>query len=559
MKLKKNLLLIIETLDIFSYQFSYLLTFQGKFRYSTLYTKMMTFFVCLITFGSFFYFASNYIYRKHPQSILTEEFNINPRDVKMAPESFIFNFALENYTTYKPFIDESIYKVEAKIETKINEEMTYSQISVGRCKEELIPSSNDLKQYFIQSHYENLYCFQNYSETIMSGTWDSPIFNNIRIEIRACNNKTDNNTCKSQEIIDDMLESAYLVMHYTTVKTDANNFENPLKVYAVDDFQKTSLKIASHIYLYFGNVKVETDLGGFQGDNYVYHEGISQTSSKFSQFQNLLNDNFLTIFLRLDTITKKTNRKYDNVLDVLSKIGGLIRILTVFAALILKPFLEASTLQRVSNETFDYRDMIRTETEIGKSPTSFNKKIKLSLWEFMKSKFKKKVNLTKKEKIIRKCVKMMKENLDVSSLINKMFDLEKIKLIVNKKEFDDFMSQKPRIIVDKQIYKELNLKSDFEKEFQKNFCITDSKIFMQESNRSPPIKKKSFGKKDSANEKHLPNKDILVEQNCLYIIKEKASKSEECSEEKISEEALGNEAHITKNPSLLKKKFKTEI
>jgi len=129
-------------------------------------------------------------------------------------------------------------------------------------------------------------------------------------------------------------------------------------------------------------------------------------------------------------------------------------------------------LQRVSNEAFDY-DAYFNEMEMEKPKDNMTKsrKLKLSLWEYVKYKFKKKSELNLKSRILLRSVKIMKKNLDISLLINRLFDIEKLKLMFRDEEFDLLNSQKPKIIMDEKTFDKIQFKSVMEKDFQRNFCI----------------------------------------------------------------------------------------
>ena len=204
----------LEAFDIFSYPLSFLFTFKGKFRYSTVLTKTLTLISFSLTFASFFYFARNSLSKSNPKILITEEYHADPDKVRMDPNSFMFTFALENNSNnYRPFIDEGIYKVEAFLETRINQISNKTRIDVIPCDENHIPNNSDLREYFNKSDYKNLYCFKDYSKVFMKGTWDSDEFFDIKINIRACDNETDGNICKSQTEITNMIEGGDAVLH----------------------------------------------------------------------------------------------------------------------------------------------------------------------------------------------------------------------------------------------------------------------------------------------------------------------------------------------------------
>lgn len=69
---------------------------------------------------------------------------------------------------------------------------------------------------------------------------------------------------------------------------------------------------------------------------------------------------------------------------------------------------------------------------------------------------------------------MMQNNLDVSFLINKLFEIEKIKLVLNNKDLELLNHQRPKIFLDKKKFQTTEFKNEIEKKFQSKFYVRDS-------------------------------------------------------------------------------------
>lgn len=556
---KKRMIVFLEAIDIFSYSPSLLFSFKGKFRYSTMPTKLMTIIVGILTIISFFYFSTDYLSKSNPLNILSEEYSKNPKEVTMNREKFLFMVSLENYTdNFKPFIDESIYNIKAEIETKeIDGKITYTPLRMRICNETHIPSNDpELQKYFKNSYYESMYCFDDYSQIILNGTWDSEVFKNVKIQIQPCySSNPDNNSCQSQKIIKNYLEGGFLVMRYTSVRTDLNNYENPLKVFAVDDFQPTSLKMAANMYLYFGQVKIETKNDILKSEP-INHEGMNMLSSKYGLYEKRSeSDAFMTIFLRLATTTRITKRKYDNILDVLYKVGGIIRIITFICSLLLKPFLEKYLLQTISNETFDYENLFKLEEKKKEkrklNETYHSNKIKLSIWDYMKSIFKTK---NKKIKILMKSIKIMKENLDISFLINRLLDIEKIKMIEKKEEFEIIKNLKPRVIIDEININNMPFSSEIEKKFTQTFLIQSEPLQLNWKRRNNIIKENEYN--FSFCDSKQKSNDISNNDDLSFRLK-KLNETEKL-DHNYNEENIENKIQTSITPKLMDNEKKME-
>ena len=89
--------------------------------------------------------------------------------------------------------------------------------------------------------------------------------------------------------------------------------------------------------------------------------------------------------------------------------------------------------------------------------------------------------------------------MDISLLMKRLFEIEKLKLMFrNKEEFELLNNQKPKIIWDEEKFEKIRFKSEFEKVFQRNFCIhQDTKIFQKDITGE---KKLSIPKENKNNE-----------------------------------------------------------
>ena len=553
MKFRKNLIMFLESIDIFSRPIAFLFTFQKKSKYSNVSTKFMTILVIILSIGSFFYFAQNYILKTNPQIIPTEMFDVSPGQVPFGPHSLAFSFGLESPTAnFSSFIDESIYKVEAFLEIRTNGLTHLIPIGVEKCDLKHIPSDNQkIRSGFEKNSFTDMYCFQDYSKVMLINTWDSDYFQDIKIMMRACNNLTDQNICKDERVINSYIEGGYVGMYYTSFQTYTDNYKNPLQMYAMDNFLPTSRVHASNLFLFFGKIKVVDDSNTYEGFDYIDSKSNSYLNSD-------IDESFLNIYIRLDGYTRIITRKYEGVLDVLSKIGGLIRVLTFLGNFIIRSFVRDSLFQSVSNDTFDYEDMKKETNSLSATNSPQNhqntKIIKLSLWEYVLSKYRKKNLLPKKTRILLESIKTMKQKLDVSFLMNKFFDIEKIILVLNNKELEELKNKKPKIILSPSSITNANYKSENEVKFHRNFAIISNSI----------IENNHFSKAIKNIKRSLFRENILNEnsQQMVVLSPDQLKNEMEFSQinmKNIEEESNLKEINSSRNPDLFKiKNFQTQ-
>lgn len=149
-----------------------------------------------------------------------------------------------------------------------------------------------------------------------------------------------------------------------------------------------------------------------------------------------------------------------------------------------------------------------------------------------------------------KSIEKIKENMDISFFINKIFDIEKIKIILNK-EMEFLKDEKPKITLEKH-----NIINNIVEKLQNNFPIlTESQIKnvegfekFKENGISNSVKKKN-----SLTEE-LPEKKIMI-LNSNPLEREFIFQNQEfwtIQEEEIEEKKINS---IKKDKQSRKKKF----
>lgn len=541
--IKSLIVALLEAVDIFAIMPATLLTYKGKLTYSTIYTKTLTVFVVIVSILGFCYFSLNFLQKSNPQNVLSEEYSLNPPPVQMNRELFLLNFAMQNKSNnLAPFWDETIYIPEVFISKRQNEETVNSSVKIRHCTLEDLPSEDlELKSYFEQRHYEDMYCFQNYSEILVNGTWDSDIFKELLISIRICDNTTDNGTCKSEEIIRKTIEGSFIVIQHTSVILDLNNYESPLKVFAMNNFQPVSLNLATSMYLSFGQVSLETDIGYVSRD-IDHKEGISLISQKNNLYKSD-DGTFIKVYVRLDRIKKKIFRSYAKLQDVLSMVGGLMRFLTFFGSLLLHPFLKEALLQKVGNDTFDYGDFFNENRD--NTSVRNTQKLKLSYWQYLKSKLKSEKKFTRRSELFYRSISEMKRCLDILNMMNKFIDIDNVRNAMENQQLLKSVS-KPKLqtyLLTEESKNEsfkshyLNSKTNEIKSIKNNekslfspkaVCLTENST----------MKKFIFG--ENLEEKKLEKRNTNKKFSIMLCNSKSMKESEELNNENISSPASQN-------------------
>lgn len=148
----------------------------------------------------------------------------------------------------------------------------------------------------------------------------------------------------------------------------------------------------------------------------------------------------------------------------------------------------------------------------------------------------------------------MKQKLDVSFLMNKFFDIEKIILVLNNKELEELKNKKPKIILSPSSITNANYKSENEVKFHRNFAICSNSI-IQNNHFSKAIKniKMSLFRENILNENS---------QQMVVLSPDQLKNEMEFSQlniKNIEEESNLKEINSSRNPDLFKiKNFQTQ-
>lgn len=216
-KIKTSISKICE-LDFFAMRPSDRITFENKTNYSTTIGKFASWVLIGLSVLTFIGFGGDMMYRKNPQSTVSQIVTPDPEYLNLPNSGFFMAFGLQdlrNKSTH--YIDETIYNVSMIQRVKIGTSITLTPIPISRCSVNQVPDRDDLKDYFGRNQINNLYCISNESEVdvALQSNWDGPLYRNVLINIYPCkNNSNDPKSpiCKSPEVIQAALNSANYAM-----------------------------------------------------------------------------------------------------------------------------------------------------------------------------------------------------------------------------------------------------------------------------------------------------------------------------------------------------------
>jgi hypothetical protein len=135
--------------------------------------------------------------------------------------------------------------------------------------------------------------------------------------------------CPPQKEIDDYLSKYFAIyLYFTDMQVDPTNYTQPLQKY----FEVVSSGIGNsktfvENYLHFSPLRLRTDIGSIIGSSYVINSFLFDTNRKGT---GLNNEEYFTIvkyYHLMQNTAQIYERKYNNIFDILSEIGGVVQFI----------------------------------------------------------------------------------------------------------------------------------------------------------------------------------------------------------------------------------------
>jgi len=182
-----------------------------------------------------------------------------------------------------------------------------------------------------------LYCFKYNNET-MEGAYVMNYFENIKIGVTRCKNKTTSKViCKSDAEIDDALAGGTFQVFFTNRYIDVIDFKNPMKEYFPNWFIKIDPFSARFVDLYYKMVNITSDVGYIFEDKQttsyaMYDYAREQFDTKES------NINIIKLYINSSNNFMDISRSYMKFTDLAATVGGILSVCLVIGRIISRHF-----------------------------------------------------------------------------------------------------------------------------------------------------------------------------------------------------------------------------
>ena len=343
--------MILTKLDLYSKRIGFY--YNNHDKIGSYFGFILTLIYILTSLILFFYQMILTIQRKelkvYDTTIYSQDMPIINTDINL----LYFSFGLEDPITANRFIDEGIYVPEIvyidKVKKNEDFETVYEKnLEIEKCKVE-----NFGKNYlnlFNKDELGNSYCLKDFNYNLtLAGGYKYKRLTYIRIKIYPCVNSTkNNNSCKSQDLIDYYFSSGYFSIVLKDFGLNPTNYTSPVIPTFQDLYTTIDKRICKNYILNFGLTEIHTDTG-------IIHENVN--IKKYLRFtKEIISFNFMEekdyysgknlilVQLRLDDTIFIQKRSYTKISDIFSKIGGYMELMNTIFILI------SSFINRLNSE-----------------------------------------------------------------------------------------------------------------------------------------------------------------------------------------------------------------
>ena len=357
MKKSKNLIHYFLILDSFGVGINFYL--EGYKDYRSQLGGFITLVIYVITIICGIIFSKNLLQRVNPSVSTTSANYPNPEKILYPNNTF---FILGITVDSLPFINESIYRPIAYINTKVNgsEELMRQNISVDLCDKVL---NEDYKYYDVIKHLNlsNFYCIDlnqnnksgiNNEELYINEFWGNDGFRMLQIKIFNCSAVTDDiSQCAHNDIIKEKLSSP--IISYYTLKNyiDTNNYKNPFVRGLQETFYYVSYKKFISATQYLKHVQIHSDKGFLFSEEEIIADHTIDSLIEYSETDQE-DGKIFTISIQLTNKIDIYTRTYNKLQDLGAEIGAVYGALHMVLAIIFQFYNNSKLFCDIINNFF---------------------------------------------------------------------------------------------------------------------------------------------------------------------------------------------------------------
>ena len=373
----------LHKIDLFGKEIE--LYYKGASKKSTLFGRILTILFLMIYLLFFVYKVIRMLLKIDVTFYEFQAYTGEVPSIKLSNENFYGGFALANADTLLPFIDPTIYNIQAFYRSgkRVNGVWNWSikQVPLEICQlEKFSPKYQDL---FKDKPLSSMYCPKEIDFTLEGHTtYDT--YSLFYIGFYPCVNTSTFKICKPSAEIDRYLKKTYVSFKMQDIELTPQVFDEPTILRGKEVSSPAWKNLYQNINSYFKIVSIETDndVLGFEAlsdikikkylkyDSAIILSHINEHTDY--QYGQPLCD--VTVQLAEQTLTIK--RTYTKLVEVLGDVGGLMEVFLAFfkliSALITGLLYEKSLVNHLFHFDLEKKVVIIKEPKIIQNNDIFN-------------------------------------------------------------------------------------------------------------------------------------------------------------------------------------------
>ncbi|CAD8114123.1 unnamed protein product [Paramecium sonneborni] len=444
----------IKSFDLFGHPIE--LQIKKDNEYHTFLGILSSIGILTLIFYSFLSLLIDMINRTNPSVLQNIEYQANPEEYKLNQDSFLFYLAITDEFG-RPITQEDnqlIYQSKFSFcQRKVNEKNSFqsdcSTFLMKKCDTMSINSQILEKLNISAAVLKASLCFDpdewNTIELSLQGTSQSLDFKGLKFNIEKCNNITSGGNCASQEFIDQKLSSGYLGFFISDSVLNQKKAQNP--------FSLVSKLITTTIssYQYKSMILQMRKSKLYNKENFFYYfENNAEYSALLFDRQsewvlNTQKEELVVIHVILDDREVLYYRTYNNILDILGQMGGLLELMLLLVGLFVKPFNKLSCDLFLASKIF-YFEQSNNQQKLYPQPFiglgQVEGLVNQSQFAQLKKFFKLKAQQIKlfvhqylftcgkDRQLIQQSIESIYNQIDIIFIFNKLIEIDKLKKIL---------------------------------------------------------------------------------------------------------------------------------
>ena len=393
MKFCSKIFNYIKKLDIYGYNFE--LRYQNETTYSTpcgLFFSLISYFFIITIIISY----STKLFSNSSFSIVSNSINNKIPEINLKNYPFIYGIVKEGIpqkldpNLIQITLDRNIhYPIKDKNNFSILNRTSIS-IELEKCN---LSHFKEYENYFKNYDYEKYLCPKNGQNLSFRGRYSDQVngYDILEMHLIKCENKTNNNNCKSDLEIESFLQNSYISLIYISNTVNHDNFSYPVIPFIQSDTFAITTNNVKRYYYYFSKEKYISDNGIFFNEikkidffqyKYTLMDFLNKEVQSFYSENTLLEINFSCIDIETEYL-----RVYLKLKDIIGIIGGWTDIVARIFNYISYYFSKKSFVLELCNSlmSHNFHKMISIDTNKQKNNVDKNKSSTLVLFYKIKS------------------------------------------------------------------------------------------------------------------------------------------------------------------------------